>query len=83
MKRNDKEKIRIFSDEKLFATDQKTNRRNARYIGIAPRRSPWSCGVNTLWSDGFMGRLKCGARDTPFHFSDLEIWSPLTCKYAP
>ena len=58
MKRNDKEKIRIFSDEKLFATDQKTNRRNARYIGIAPRRSPWSCGVNTLWSDGFMGGLK-------------------------
>ena len=68
IKRSGKEKIRIFSDEKLFATDQKTNRRNARYIGIAPRRSPWSCGVKTLWSDGFMGGLKWGARDTPSLF---------------
>ena len=58
IKRSGREKIRIFRDEKMFTTDQKTNGRSARYIGIAPRRSPWSCGVNTLWSDGFMGGLK-------------------------
>ena len=33
LKKNAKEKIRVFCDELLFTTDQKANRRNDRFIG--------------------------------------------------
>ena len=40
MKGSAKDKIRIFSDEKLFITDQKTNRRNDRFIGDSIEEVP-------------------------------------------
>lgn len=40
LKRGARDKIRIFSDEKLFTTDQKSNRRNDRFIGDSIEEVP-------------------------------------------